>query len=69
MVNHAYPESMPPARKSVTYSRTFAKKISQYRILSDAISEFARHLGRRLRTHQLRAGSLLLWLSSLFLFN
>ena len=57
-------ESMPPARRSIRYSRTFARKIKANKLLIDAISEFARELGHRLRSHQLRTGSLLLWLSA-----
>ena len=57
-------ESSPPPRASIQYSRTFAKPIRYTKDLLDAIGAFATELGRRLRTHQRRTGTLLLWLST-----
>ncbi len=57
-------ETSPPPRSSIRYSRTFSRPIKDEVILREAISAFAAQLGQRLRTHQRRAGSLLLWLSA-----
>jgi DNA polymerase V len=59
----------PPARSSIQYSRSFAHAIKDRAVLEDMISAFAGQLGRRLRSHNLRAGSLLLWLSAPLINN
>ena len=53
-----------PPRASVRYSRTFARKINDPRLLHDALNAFAGNLGQRLRTHDLRAGTLIAWLTA-----
>lgn len=58
-------ETSPPPRLSVRYSRTFARAISDDRAIRDAVCAFAAQLGRRLRSHNRRAGSLSLSLSAL----
>ena len=57
-------ESSPPPRASIQYSRTFSSPISHPQELQEAVAAFAAELGRRLRSHQRRTGTLLLWLST-----
>lgn len=51
-------------RSSIRYSRSFSRGVSAPHILRDALGAFAGSLGQRLRAHELRAGTLLLWLTA-----
>ena len=54
----------PPPRASIQYSRTFAQRVYQFQDLLTNIELFASELGRRLRSHQRKAGTLVLYLSA-----
>ena len=54
----------PPPRASIQHSRTFSRRIYTFQDLLVSIELFATELGRRLRSHQRRAGTLVLYLSA-----
>ena len=55
-------QTCAPPRKSLRYSRTFPRQLTERHLLEDALSAFAGHLGAHLRTHQRKAGVLHVWI-------